>query len=103
MRALWQGEEVNHRGAFEVQEAKLYTLPKSKPHLLGAAITPETAAWVSSWADELITVSQPDADLQKVTEAWGSSEGSGKSMTLKWQVSYDTTNEMARAGAFEQW
>jgi len=103
MRALWRGEEVNHRGSFEVQEAKLYTLPRSKPHLLGAAITPKTAEWVGSWADELITVSQPDADLQKVRDAWRNGEGSGKPMTLKWQVSYDNSYEMAQSGAFEQW
>lgn len=103
MRSLWRGEEVNHRGSFEVQEAKLYTLPKSRPHLVGAAITPSTAGWVGSWADELITVSQPVSMLQKVTEAWRRSEGRDKPMMLKWQISYDEDEEKAWTGAHSQW
>lgn len=103
MRALWRGEEVNHSGSFEVQEAKLYTLPDGLPHLVGAAITPETAQWVAEWADELITVSQPINKLEKVTEAWKGSEGRDKPMILKWQVSYDEEKEKALQGAHEQW
>ncbi|MEX2594612.1 MAG: TIGR03885 family FMN-dependent LLM class oxidoreductase [Anditalea sp.] len=103
MRALWRGEEINHQGLFEVQEAKLYTLPKALPHLVGAAITPETAEWLGEWADGLITVSQPMDQLQKVTEAWRRSEGKNKPMVLKWQVSYDQEEEKALQGAYEQW
>src|SRR5690606_3198233 len=103
MRSLWNGDIVNHRGSFEVQEAKLYTLPKSRPQLVGAAITPATAKWVGSWADELITVSQPISQLQKVTEAWRESEGRDKPMILKWQISYDEDEDKARIGAHDQW
>lgn len=103
MRALWRGEEVNHLGSFVVQEAKLYTLPNELPHLVGAAITPETTSWVGTWADELITVSQPHDKLGKVVDAWKAGEGKEKPMILKWQVSYNKDKGKAQLGAHEQW
>jgi len=103
MRALWRGEEVNHRGHFDVQEARLYTRSSSIPHLLAAAITPQTAQWAASWADELITVSQPMQQLEEVVKAWKNTEGREKPMTIKWQVSYDQDEVEARKGAHTQW
>ena len=103
MRSLWRGEEVNHQGHFDVQEAKLYTMPKSTPHLLAAAITSSTAGWAADWADELITISQPLDQLTKVVEAWKQGHGKNKPMMIKWQVSYDRDEEQAKLGAHEQW
>lgn len=103
MRSLWRGEEVNHQGHFDVQEAKLYTMPKSTPQLLAAAITPSTAGWAAGWADELITISQPIHQLEKVVEAWKKDQGKDKPMTIKWQVSYDRDEQQAKLGAHEQW
>jgi len=103
MRALWRGEEVNHQGHFDVQEAKLYTMPRSTPHLVAAAITPATARWAAGWADELITISQPMDQLKQVIEAWQEGGGENKPMTIKWQVSYHPDLEQAKTGAHEQW
>ncbi|MFB9862290.1 TIGR03885 family FMN-dependent LLM class oxidoreductase [Rufibacter immobilis] len=103
MRALWRGETVTHKGLVDVENAKLYTRPDYTPPVLGAAITPETAQWVGSWADGLITISQPLEKLQKMVEAFHKGGGAGKPMHLKVQLSYDTTLEKARQGAHEQW
>ncbi len=103
MQALWRGETVTHHGLIEVENAKLYTPPKEKIRVMGAAITPATAAWLAGWADGLITVSQPMEKLEKVVEAWRSNGGANKPMALKVQVSYDETEESALAGAYEQW
>jgi probable non-F420 flavinoid oxidoreductase len=103
MRALWNGETVTHQGLVRVQEAKLYTLPETPPLMIGAAITPETAAWMGSWADGLITVSQPLPELRKVVEAFRRNGGAGKPMFLKVQLSYHSNPAFARAGAFAQW
>lgn len=103
MQALWRGETVTHQGLVQVEKAKLYTPPKEKIRLIGAAITPETAAWVAGWADGLITVSQPQEKLEKVVEAWRKHGGADKPMSLKVQLSYDETDEEARTGAHEQW
>ena len=54
IRALWAGETVSHRGAFTVEDARLYTRPETPPLIVGAAITPQTAEWVGGWADGCI-------------------------------------------------
>ena len=44
MRALFAGEEVTHHGLVRVDRARLWTLPATPPPLIGAAVSPETAA-----------------------------------------------------------
>jgi G6PDH family F420-dependent oxidoreductase len=65
MRRLWAGETVSHTGHVAVSEAQLWTRPERPPMLVGAAVTAETAAWVAEWADALITVVQPDEQLDR--------------------------------------
>jgi coenzyme F420-dependent glucose-6-phosphate dehydrogenase len=103
MRALWRGESVTHRGRVVIEDARLYTLPEVAPTLLGAAITPETAAWVAGWADGLITVNQPKKKLQKVIDAFRDAGGGDKPMFLQVKVSYDPDEDRAKASAHEQW
>lgn len=103
MRSLWAGETVNHHGLVEVEDAKLYTRPDYEPKIIGAAITPETAEWVGSWADGLITTSRPPDKLKQVVDAFRRGGGEAKPMILKVQLSYDRTQEAARQGAHQQW
>lgn len=103
MRALWRGETVTHHGLVQVQEAKLYTLPAQPPLVVGAAITATTAEWVGRWADALLTISRPAAELQQVIEAFRKGGGDSKPVYVKVQLSYDTTLDKARRGAHEQW
>lgn len=102
-RALWRGERVTHRGPFELNEAQLYTRPEKAPRLVGAAITPETAAWVGSWADALITVNKPTEELEKVVDAFQGGDGRGKPMLLQLQLSYAPTDEEAEGAAYDAW
>jgi alkanesulfonate monooxygenase SsuD/methylene tetrahydromethanopterin reductase-like flavin-dependent oxidoreductase (luciferase family) len=71
--------------------------------LVGAAVTPPTAAWVAEWADALITVVQPDEQLDAVVEAFRSHGGEGKPMFLQVHVAYAPTDREARDAAFAQW
>jgi coenzyme F420-dependent glucose-6-phosphate dehydrogenase len=103
MRALWRGEEVTHYGHVIVEEAKLYTRPLTPPKLIGAAITAETAEWVGSWADGLITIGKPIEELEEVVDAFRSGGGEGKPMLLQVQLAYASSDEEAEAAAFEQW
>ena len=103
IRKLFKGETVYHRGMVKVDGAKLYTLPGELPPLIGAAVTVETAAWMGSWADGLITVHRPVEELRKVVEAFRSNGGEGKPVYLKVQLSYAKTEEEALEGAFDQW
>jgi coenzyme F420-dependent glucose-6-phosphate dehydrogenase len=103
MRALWNGETVNHKGLVIVEDAHLYTLPEEPPMVIAAALTEETAEWAGQWADGLITVSYPEEQLQGMIDAFHRGGGEGKSLMLKLHISYDSSEEEALKGAFEQW
>ena len=103
IRDLWAGKTVNHRGLVQVEEAKLYTRPNYMPKIIGAAITPETAEWVGSWADGLITTSRSPKKLKPVVDAFRRGGGGGKPMILKVQLSYDQSEAAAYQGAHQQW
>ncbi len=103
IRSLWSGEEVTHYGHVIVEHARIYSRPSKQPLLVGAAITAQTAQWVGSWADGLITISRPPSELKKVADAFKKGGGEGKPMFLKVQLSYDRTEEEALHGAHDQW
>jgi coenzyme F420-dependent glucose-6-phosphate dehydrogenase len=103
IRSLWKGETVTRRGLIKVEEATLHTRPKKDIPIVGAAITPATAGWMASWADALITISQPMEKLQEVVNQWKENGGEKKPMVLKVQLSYDKSMNDAMEGAFEQW
>ncbi|HVL81339.1 MAG TPA: TIGR03885 family FMN-dependent LLM class oxidoreductase [Actinomycetota bacterium] len=103
IRALWRGETVNHRGRFTVADARLYTLPPEPPLVVGAAVTAETAAWVATWADALITVDKPFEQLREVVDAFRGGGGEAKPMLLQSQISYARSIEEAEAAAHDQW
>lgn len=103
MRALWDGETVTHHGLVTVEDAILYSKPDIKPLIFGAAVTSKTAEWVGSWADGLLTISQPMDQLKEVVDAFQRGGGEGKPMYLKVQLSYAETKEAAQQGAYDQW
>ncbi len=104
LRALWRGERVTHQGRyFRLVDAQVYSLPAEPPQLVGAALTPATAHWVAGWADALITVSRPRADLQAVVDAFRFGGGEGKPMLLQSKHAYAASEAEARAGALAQW
>lgn len=103
IRALWAGETVTHYGLVRVEEAKLYTRSEIPPLIIGAAITPQTAEWVGSWADGMITISHPYEMLKEVVNAFRRGGGEGKPMYLKVQLSFAEDEETALREAHEQW
>jgi probable non-F420 flavinoid oxidoreductase len=103
MKALWAGETVNHQGTFIVNQAKLYTLPKSPPVVLGAALTPETSRWLGGWADGLITAGKETEDLNKVISTFREGGGEGKPIVLQVALSFANSDEEALAAAHDQW
>ena len=103
IRRLWAGETVTHRGLVTVSEAHLWTRPERPPMLVAAAVTPEKAASVARWADALITVAQPDPELDAVVAAFRDNGGADKPMYLQVHVAYAPTEAEARAAADRQW
>lgn len=103
IKRLLSGETVTHFGNVVIEQAKLYTLPKQVPLVLGAAVTKETAAWLGTWADGMITVHRPFEELKEVVDAFRNNGGDGKPVYLKVQLSYAATEEEALHGAWDQW
>ena len=103
IRSLLSGEKVTHRGRVTVVEAKLYTLPRQAPLILGAAVTEETAEWVGGWADGLITIQAEPASLSRIVDAFCRGGGSGKPRFLQVALSWAETEEEAEAHAHDQW
>jgi coenzyme F420-dependent glucose-6-phosphate dehydrogenase len=92
---LLNGETVTHHGFTTTEHAKLYTLAEKKPLVIGAAVTAATAEWLGTWADGMITISQPYHELKKVVDAFRKNAGNKKPVFLKVQLSYAKT--MAQA------
>lgn len=103
MRKLFAGSKVSHKGLIAVEEAQLYTRPEIPPLIIGAAVSEETAGWIGSWADGLITTSRPVGELKKVVKAFRNNGGKDKPMYLKVQLSYDQSEKEAVEGAHDQW
>jgi probable non-F420 flavinoid oxidoreductase len=104
MQRLWREDDyLNHKGMFTVERAKLFTKPAKIPVVFGAAITEKTAAWLSTWADAMITISKPKEELEKMVKAFRSGGGKNKPMALKVQISYASNRDKALDGAWEQW
>ena len=103
IRALWAGETVTTRGLVSIEAARLYSRPATPPLLVGAALSPETARWVGSWADALVTVAAPRDDMQRVVDAFREGAGAAKPMFLQVALAFARTDEEAASAAFDQW
>jgi coenzyme F420-dependent glucose-6-phosphate dehydrogenase len=93
MRALFAGEMVTHHGLVTVEDACLYTRPAEPPPIVGAAVTPETARWVGSWADALITIAGPRGEMREV-DAFR--EGGGEASRCTCRCSYRSRDRARR-------
>jgi G6PDH family F420-dependent oxidoreductase len=103
IRRLWAGETVSFDGHVRTKNAKLYSRPETPPLLFGAAITDETAEWVGSWADGLLTVAKPPEELAKTVAAFHRGGGRNKPMRLQAAISLDKSEELAEVAAYRNW
>ena len=103
IRALLKGETVSHYGRVTLVDCRLYTLPKSPPLLLGAAVSEATAEFVGGWADGLLTVSGKPEQVRKTVEAFRSGGGEGKPLYMQVGLNWAPTEAEAVQGAYEQW
>jgi probable non-F420 flavinoid oxidoreductase len=104
IRTLWRGETVTRDGPVPVEGARLFTRPAGPaPLILGAALTPETAGWMGSWADGLVTTAAKVEELKAIVEAFRKGGGAGKPMAIQIHLAWDESEEAAREAAFDQW
>lgn len=102
IRRLLRGEEVSYDGLVHVNRARLWTLPRTVPDLVGPAVTAETAARHAAWADGLITVNQSKEALGKVLDSYRAAGGRGPAR-LQIHLSWAPTEDAAMAVAHDQW
>lgn len=103
IRKLFAGEEVTHRGRVTVVGAKLYSRPSVPVPIFGAAISPETAAFVGSWADGLLTVGGKPSDVKETIRAFNEAGGAGKPVHIQHALCWAQTEAEAMAEAMHQW
>jgi probable non-F420 flavinoid oxidoreductase len=102
-RARLAGETVSHHGLVTVDRARLWTLPARPPMLVGAAVSPDTAAWLGGWADGLVTINQDHDTLRAVIDAFRGNGGDGKPLFLQVHLSWAADEDTALAVAHDQW
>jgi probable non-F420 flavinoid oxidoreductase len=102
IRALLRGEEVDHTGLVVAREARLWTLPDVAPLLILPALTVATARRHATWADGLVTVNKPVAELRQMIEAYRESGGTGE-IAVQVHLSWAPTVEEAESIALDQW
>lgn len=99
IRLLWQGGTQSHQGEYyEVENARIYTLPDQLPPLVIAASGEKAAQVAAKHGDGFMNTS-PDADTIK---AWENAGGSGPKygqITVLW---HDDEDE-AKKQAYELW
>ncbi len=104
MRALLRGETVTHEGRVRVHEAKVWSRPAQMPALFGAALSVDTARWVGSWADGLITVAANSQALREMITAFRGGGGEGKPVFVQAAIAHARTESdaehIARAWAY---
>lgn len=103
MRALFRGEVVNHNGLVAVHEARLHTRPAKAPALLGAAISEETAIWMASWVDGLITVPRSEEETKRFVDRFRNNGGETKPLFLQVPMSWAATEKEAEELAHRGW
>lgn len=103
IRRLLDGETVTFDGSIRVQEAKLFTRPRSQPLIMGAALTPETAAWMAPLFDGLITAGSDHNGVKEVLKAFRDNGGQEKPAYLQTALSYASTKEEALQTAYRFW
>jgi G6PDH family F420-dependent oxidoreductase len=100
MRELWTGEFVNHHGEhYEVENARLYTLPDAPPPVYVSGFGPSSAALAGRIGDGFVST-QPDAELIK---AFRENGGEGKPMQAGYKVCWSADKAAAVTTAHSLW
>ena len=98
MRKLWTGKQVSHHGEhYDVQNARLFTLPEETPPVCVSAFGERAARGAAAFGDGLWSVGPQD-----VVEDWEDAGGEGPRLTQLHACVADS-EDAAVATAHEQW
>lgn len=99
IRRLWEGENTSYYGDFyNVENARIYTLPEEPLQIMIAAAGPKAAELAGRLGDGLINTS-PDKEVVEVFEA----EESGRPKYAQMTVCYAESEKEARKTAHKLW
>lgn len=100
IRTLWQGGLQSYHGAhYDVENARIYTLPDELPPVLVAASGEKAATLAGEIGDGLVSTA-PDAEVVKAFEQAG---GTGKPRFLQQQVCWAEDEETGIDTVFHRW
>ena len=100
IRRLWRGDLASHRGEhFEVENARIYTLPESPPPILVAAAGESSTELAGRLGDGLVGLA-PEASMIELFERSG---GAGKPAYGQVHVCWDRDEAAAVERALEWW
>jgi G6PDH family F420-dependent oxidoreductase len=110
IQALFTGKVIKHRGThFNVESAKLYTLPDAPPPIYVATSGPIMAQRTGKFTDGMITVGAADEKIKGLLDRYekGAKEA-GKDPAsmpriLQVKVSYAATEEESIEAAMKEW
>jgi coenzyme F420-dependent glucose-6-phosphate dehydrogenase len=110
IQALFTGKVIKHRGAhFNVESAKLYTLPSAPPPIYVATSGPIMAQRTGKFTDGIITVGAADEKIKGLLDRYekGAREaGKDPAMMpriLQVKISYAATEEESIEAAMKEW
>ena len=90
IQLLWEGGYQTHRGDFfDVEQARLYTLPEEPPAIAVAAAKPLAAEMAGRAADAFINVSPDEEAIQAFEDAGGAGKPKYGQITGCWAESED--------------
>jgi len=99
IRELWEGKLVSHRGThFEVENARLYTLPDQPPPIYVAGTGDTSASLAANRGDGLIGTAPQKEFIQSYRDAGGSGPRYGQL-----HVCWAEREDQARKTALEVW
>ena len=107
---LFTGKVVKHQGKhFNVESAKLYTLPENPPPIYVATSGPVMARRTGRYTDGIITVGAADEKIRMLMQRFeqGAKDAGKDPKTmprlLQVKVCWDTTTEKATEAAVREW
>ncbi|HUS16358.1 MAG TPA: TIGR03557 family F420-dependent LLM class oxidoreductase [Chloroflexia bacterium] len=110
IRKLFSGKVVKHRGThFNLESAKLYTLPETPPPIYVATSGPVNAEKTGATCDGIITVGAADEKIRMLLDRFEKgARGAGKDPAtmpriLQLHVSWADSDEAALAQAVKEW
>jgi len=103
IQALLAGETVTRHGRVSAVAARLWAPPSQPTRLVGAATCPQTAHWLGSWAEGLLTVGIDPAQLRQIVDAFRAGGGGGKPVYLKADLSWADSEAEALQQAHRHW